>query len=170
MSVTSPPRIAPNELMEALVLLSEPVRFKEHIKQLAAATKKINIATAKYDAAVKIASTVERAQAFAQERRTEIDKAEERAAETAATVKAKHIALEASMSRREGAHKMLVKEHEEAYTARRNELNTLVSNLVGRENMLERGKKQLKQDNTALKTAQDALSERRARLAQALKN
>ena len=170
MSVTSPPRVSTNELIDALILLSEPVKFKAHIKELAAATKKINNATKEYDAAVKIAATIERANEFAQQRRTEIDKLEARTAEMVKTADAKYKALKISMDRREGAHKIVVKEHNEAGVAQRDTLSKQARSLATRENTLERGKAQLAQDNHALKTAQDALSERRARLADAIKN
>ncbi len=170
MSITSPPKVATNELMDALVLLSEPVKFKERIKEYAATIKKINAASRKYDDAVKIAATVERAEAFARERRDSIDKLEAKRNEIDKIRQAKLAAQEMSITRREGAHQTVVKEHEEANTATRNDATKLNRSLMQREATLERGNKQLAQDNASLKTAQDALSERRARLADAIKN
>ncbi len=157
-------------LIEALKLMSDPVKFKEHVKTLEDARKKFNKAKKEHDNAAHVARTVEQADQYAMDRKKAIDELEAKRNGIDKARQAKIAAQEMSMTRREGAHQIVVKEHEAANTMIRDDAIKLNRSLIQREATLERGNKQLAQDNAALKTAQDDLGERRARLAQALKN
>ncbi len=157
-------------LIEMLKLMSDPVKFKAHVKTLEDARKKFNKAKKEHEAASHVARTVEQADQYASDRRKAIDELEAKRNKIDEAQKQHLSAQEMSMMRREGAHKVVVSEHETANTATRDGLTKLGRSLAVREATLERGKKQLAQDNATLKTAQSALSERRARLADAIKN
>jgi len=170
MLVTPSSKPALDPMLEALRLMRDPVEFKARIETLQSATKKFNKARKKHDDAVAIAETIEDAEVYATKHRRAINELEMKRDKMDKDRKQRLTAQEMSMGRREGAHQIVVKEHEEAAVATRKELSNLASSLAKQEAILDRGKRQLAQDNASLKTAQEAFSERRARLAQALKN
>ena len=170
MQIAQSSKSAPDPVMEALKLMSNPSVLKERVKTLEDATKKHNKAKREHDDATKIAKTIEKADEYYESRMKAIDEAESVRSGKDKKRKAQLVSLEASISRREGAHEMLVKEHTQADNIKRADVATQAKSLATREATLERGKKQLAQDNYSLKQEKDALSERRARLAQAIKN
>ncbi len=170
MQIAQSSTVAPDPVIEALKLMSNPSELKKRIKTLEDATKKFNEAKKAHDSAAYIARTVEAADSYVESRKKAIDELEAKRDSVDEARKRKLSAMEMSISRREGAYQVVSGEHETANAATRDELIKQGRSLAVREATLERGKKQLAQDNASLRTAQEALSERRARLAQALEN
>jgi len=170
MQIAQSSKSAPDPLIETLKMMSDPVRFKVHIETLEDAKKKFDKAKKEHDDVLSIAKTINDATIYATKLRHEVDMLEAKCSDEDKKRKAKLDALETSITRREGAFELLVKEHTEANNLKIAEQHTEAQNLARLETTLERGRKQLAQDNYGLKQNQDALSERRARLAQALKN
>lgn len=167
--VAGSPKTAPDPVIEALKLMSDPSRLKETIKILEEATKKHNKAKKALDIATTVAKTVEDANKYAEDRKKAIDELEAKRNKIDEGRKQHLSAQEMSIARREGAYQVVVREHDAANTATRDELSKQTRSLIARETTLARGNKQLAQDNASLKLAQDALNERRTRLTQALK-
>ncbi len=170
MQIAQSSTVALDPVIEALKLMSNPSELKKRVKTLEDATKKFNEAKKKYDKAAYVARTVEAADSYVESRKKAIDELEAKRNKVDEARKQKLSAWEMSLGRREGAFETLVKDHTRASNLKHAEQHTQAQNLARRETTLERGNAQLKQDNASLKTAQEALSERRARLAQALKN
>ena len=170
MQIAQSAKTAPDPVIEALKMMSDPVRFKAHVKTLEDATKKHNKAKKEHDTILSIAKTVEDADVYDRDKKKAIEELAAKRNKIDEGRKQSLSAKEMSISRREGAFEILVKDHTEASNRKHAEQHTQAQNLARLETTLERGIKQLAQDNHTLKQNQDALSERRARLAQALKN
>ena len=170
MQIAQSSRQAPDQMIETLKMMSDPVRFKAHVKTLEDAVKKFNKSKKEYENASHVAKTVEQADVYAKDKKEAIEGLAAKRNKIDEGRKQSLSAKEMSISRREGAFEILVKDHTEASNRKHAEQHTQAQNLARLETTLERGIKQLAQDNHTLKQNQDALSERRARLAQALKN
>jgi len=168
MQITQGSKPSSEPVIEILKAVNDPAKFKKRVKDLDDAVERLNEAKKAYDTARAVAKTVDEAHAYDSACRDVIKELEAKHKKANAKRKSSLDARETSIVRREGAHQIVVTEHNEANQQIRNELARLTKNLEVREAVLERGKKQLVQDNYGLKQAQESLSERRARLVQAL--
>lgn len=170
MPITQPSKPSSEPVIQILKAVNDPAGFKKRVKEIDEAIEKLDEAKKAYDTAKTVAKTIDEANAYDLACRDTMRELEAKRKKTDASKKVGLDTREASIRRHEGAHQIVVAEHNEANLQIRKELANQVEDLEAREALLERGNRQLVQENYALKQAQDALCERRDRLALALKD